>query len=52
VGYGAVMTRPDEATLSNQPEKAHGDALEDVVEARPDEGDDQRSGEAGGDGQD
>jgi hypothetical protein len=30
------MTQPDEATVPSGPEKAHGDALEDVVEATPD----------------
>jgi len=27
------MTQPDEATMPSGPEKAHGDALEDVVDA-------------------
>ena len=29
------MTQPDEATMSSGPEKAHGDALEEAVEASP-----------------
>ena len=31
------MTQPDEATMPDRPEKAHGDALEEVVDDRPDE---------------
>ena len=30
------MTERDEVTISDGPEKAHGDALQDVVEATPD----------------
>jgi hypothetical protein len=29
------MTKPEEATTPGGPEKAHGDALQDVVEAAP-----------------
>jgi len=30
------MTQPDEATVPSGPEKAHGDALKDVVDASAD----------------
>ena len=47
------MTEPDEATLSEQPAKAHGDALEEVVDARPDAtGDDKGEDEPGSQQQD
>jgi hypothetical protein len=29
------MTQPDEPTIPDRPEKAHGDALEEMVEASP-----------------
>ena len=29
------MTQPDDATIPSGPEKAHGDALEEAVEASP-----------------
>jgi hypothetical protein len=31
------MTQPDEATIPDGPEKAHGDALQDVVETGADD---------------
>ena len=31
------MTQPDEATIPGEPQKAHGDALEELVEASPDD---------------
>ena len=34
------MTQPDETTMPDRPEKAHGDALEEVVEDHPNEGSD------------
>jgi hypothetical protein len=40
------MTQPDEATIPSGPEKAHGDALEDVVQAAPDGSADQADGGA------
>jgi len=33
------MTHPDEPTISDEPQKAHGDALEELVQASPDDGD-------------
>jgi hypothetical protein len=29
------MTEPDEATMPDRPEKAHGDALDDLVDGTP-----------------
>jgi hypothetical protein len=34
------MTEPDEATMPDRPEKAHGDALDDLVEGTAGTGDD------------
>ena len=32
------MTQPEDQTIPSRPEKAHGDALEDAVEASAEEG--------------
>lgn len=34
------MTEPDEATMPDRPEKAHGDALDDLVDEKPGAGND------------
>ena len=34
------MTEPDEATMPDRPEKAHGDALDDLVDGTAGEGSD------------
>jgi hypothetical protein len=41
------MTQPDEPTIPGEPQKAHGDALEELVDATPEPGnaDDDEAGE-------
>ena len=40
------MTEPQETTMPDGPEKAHGDALQDVLDAEPEQDDagDEQSG--------